>query len=139
MKLGEIIDECDEPLHAKVKCPWGCSKFLHKTGYVPFDIMYAKVLDRSEVPVMSKMSKKCNLCGMVNDFLIHDFGELILLNPAWQVTPCMSYILGVGPCILTCRDHRKGCKQKMFHPPRNPFGPLPAPFGDQLAPAVIVP
>ncbi len=139
MKLGEIIDECDECLHATVKCPWGCSEFLHKMGYVPFDLMYAKVLDRSEVPIMSKMSKKCNLCGMVNDFLIHDFGELILLNPAWQVTPCMSYISGVGPCILTCRDHRKGCKQKMFHPPRNPFGPLPAPFGDQLAPAVIVP
>ena len=27
----------------------------------------------------------------------------------------------------------------MFHPPRNPFGTLPAPFGDQLAPEVVVP
>ena len=75
IKLGEIIDKCDEPLHAMVKCPWGCSKFLHKTGYVSFDIMYEKVLSRCKIPVMSKISKKCNLCGMVDDFLIQDFGK----------------------------------------------------------------
>ena len=71
-------------------------------------------------------------------FIDSGFGEFILLNLAWQVSPYILYILGMRPCVLTCHDHWKGYKQKMFHPPRNPFGPLPAPFGDQLAPTVIV-
>ena len=51
-----------------MNCPWGCSEFLHKTGNVPFDVMYATFLSLCDIPVMSKLSKKCNLHSMMEDF-----------------------------------------------------------------------
>ncbi len=70
-------------------------------------MMYATVLSHCDVPVISKSRKRCNLRGMREDFLFHCKHEFILLNPEWEVTPCISFIPGVGPCILTCRDHQK--------------------------------
>ena len=35
MKLAEIIDKCDEHLHATVKCPWGVRNFCIKRATFP--------------------------------------------------------------------------------------------------------
>ena len=58
----------------------------------------------------------------------------------WRVCPKWYYIDGKGPCILTCRDHDKGTKQKYIHLPRNPFEHnLPSRVGDQLCHVVLKP
>ena len=43
----------------------------------------------------------------------------------------MTFIDGV-PVVLTCDDHRRGCKNYIIHPPRNPSVNLPSKYSDQL-------
>ena len=51
IKLAEIIDKCEEYLHATMKCPWECTVYFHKMGYIPFDLMYETAFSWCHIPV----------------------------------------------------------------------------------------
>jgi len=63
--------------------------------------------------------------------------DIWLLNPNWKVKPSIAFIDGLGPVVLTCRDHENGSRLKMIHTCRQPNHILPAKLSDQLCHAVI--
>ena len=36
-KLSSIVDVCNQFLLPNVLCPWVCSEFIHKVGYIDLD------------------------------------------------------------------------------------------------------
>ena len=69
----------------------------------------------------------------------HTEYEDLLLNPSWKVKPCLAFIEGKGPMVLSCREHHKGTNKQYLHTPRQPNHILPSGKGDQLCHAVIKP
>ena len=54
-----------------------------------------------------------------------------LLNNEWCVRPSIAFDDGI-PYVLSCREHDKGNKLMMIHPPRQPSGNLASKYSDQL-------
>ena len=54
-----------------------------------------------------------------------------LLNKEWCVRLSIAFVDGI-PYGLSCREHDKGNKRMMIHPPRQPSGNLPSKYSDQL-------
>jgi hypothetical protein len=42
--LGELMRDCDRFLLPTVRCPWGCSCYIHKVGFVPLDCLMQRFI-----------------------------------------------------------------------------------------------
>ena len=71
--LSKLRDTCNKHLVPTVKCPWGCSEFIHKVGYLPIDIVFQRFLQKCSVKMFSKKDIK-NVISARED-CIHDEGE----------------------------------------------------------------
>ncbi len=143
--LGQIIENCDKYLLPLIKCPWGCTEYFHICGKIPIQtILWRYISEHGMSNLMSptKVNQaKTVTIGSRNDYLLlNDKNELdyFLYNPSWRIAPSI-YFDDMCPVFLTCRNHNKGCKKWYLHPPKNPFGTLPAKSTDQISPAVVVP
>ena len=65
--------------------------------------------------------------------------DVWLLNSQWKIKPSITFINGIGPQIMCCRDHHGGCKKMFLHCPRQPNHILPSRYADQPCLAVIKP
>ena len=52
--LARLEAASNKFLQPIVKCPWGCSEFLHKAGHIPFDVMIQRVLQRCDLKTITK-------------------------------------------------------------------------------------
>ena len=137
--LSRLASCCNKYLLPNNLCPWGCTEFNHKCGYVSFDIVWQRYLQKIIIDLISKPSDIHLITSAREDFVRHanDY-EYWLLNPSWRVKPSIA-ICSEGVFVLTCRDHNGGNDKYMLHPPRQPFHILPSKQPDQLCHAVIKP
>ena len=58
-KLSSIADVCDQFLLPNFLCPWVCSEFIHKFGYVDLDTVIQQFIQKCNLYILdvSKLSK----------------------------------------------------------------------------------
>jgi len=137
--LSRLKKTCDSKLIPTIKCPWGCSEFIHKVGYVPLDTVFQRYLQKCDIKMISKNDMNDYLISAREDY-IHEEGEedMILLNPEWKVLPSIAFVEGKGPFVLTCAEHDGGTKELYIHPCRWKHN-LCSKCPDQLCQAVVNP
>ena len=106
---------------------------------MPLDILIQRHLQDFSIKTITKSYTYGNIYPSCDDYIRDNNGDYDywLLNPVRKVTPCIEFVRGVGPCIMTCRNHNDGCNKDFLHLPRQPHHILPAHKGNQLCHAVI--
>ena len=135
--LSDLAFVCNKYLLPTIKCPWGCSEFMHKVGYLPIDVVWQRYLPACILPSITPSS--LNVDKMVRSAREDYFEEETwLFNPIWQVSPSLAFHKKRGPVVFTCRNHDGGTKLYMIHPCRWKHN-LASKRADQLCQAVINP
>lgn len=139
--LTNLSVACNKYLQPTIKCPFGCSEFIHRHGQIPYDIICQRFLQKCSIKTLTKkkQQKEKMVLSAREDFLVYDEEiEKWLMNPDWKVMPSISLVEGKGPCVLTCREHDGGTNKFMIHQCKWKHN-LPARRSDQLAQVVINP
>ena len=114
--LSTIATTCDSFLMPLVLCPWGCSEYLHKVGYISFDIIIQRYVPSCAIELICNV-EKCNFTFSARDDFLRenvDEYENLLLNPLWKVVPSIAFIPDMGPHVLTCSRHNGGVKKSFY-------------------------
>ena len=53
-KLSSIDDVCNQFLLPNVICPWGCSEFIHKVGYVDLDTVIQQFVQKCILSILDE-------------------------------------------------------------------------------------
>ena len=144
LEIAEIVPKVDEYLLPLVKCPWGCSEFLHKTGCIGLECVLCRCLGPTGItfgcaPIDAAKKLHHEVYGVRNDFLREPgYVDYYLENPEWIVMPSICFV-DMVPVFLTCRYHKHGSSLAYVHAPDCPVTKIPPPRGDQIAPAVVRP
>ena len=139
--LSRLASASNKFLRPTIKCPWGCSEFQHKVGYLSLDIVFQRILQKCSFKMFTKsnLNLEKNVVSIREDYIReHDDEDMLLFNPEWKILPSLAFVDGKGPMILTCNEHNGGTKLFMIHPCRWQHN-LPARRPDQLCQAVIQP
>lgn len=139
--LSRLATASNKFLRPSIKCPWGCSEFQHKVGYLPLDIIFQRILQKCSFNMFtnSNLNLQKNVVSIREDYIReHDDEDMLFFNPEWKVLPSLAFVTGKGPMILTCNEHDGGTKLFMVHPCRWKHN-LPARKPDQLCQAVMQP
>ena len=96
-------------------CPWVCSEFIHKFGYVDLDNVIKRSIQKYNLSIddVSKLSK---IEHTQDDYLQksnNDYGTW-LHNTDWKVLPTISFV-DVYPRVLACKDHNGRFNQIHIH------------------------
>ena len=104
--LARLRDTCNKHLILTVKCPWGCSEFIYKVGYLPLDVVFQRYLQKCIVKMISRNVMDKLLITAREDY-IHDENDedWFYFNSEWKVMPSISFIHEKGYLILTCSEH----------------------------------
>jgi hypothetical protein len=139
LDLPKIAGACNKACFLpRILCPWGCSEFNHRCGYLDFDIVWQRYLPKCIIKTINDSSKLNKILNGRNDYIRTTLKyDCWLLNPGWDVKPSIIIEAGVGPQILTCSDHNGGCNKFTIHPCLQPDHILPSAHSDQLCHAVI--
>ena len=120
-------------------CPWGCFEFQHKVAYVPLDMAFQKYLPRCHLKLINSPNLLQFVVSARKDYIRGEGDEDHWhFNPEKEILPSISMVNGMGPCVLTCKDHNHGSKLHMIHPCRLKHN-LASKIPDQLCQAVIRP
>ena len=57
--LSRLASTSNKYLRPSIKCPWGCSEFLHKTGNISYDIIIQRILQKCALKLMRPDADKC--------------------------------------------------------------------------------
>ena len=139
MSARRMQSALNKHLHAIVRCPFGCSEYLHTCTPLPLEGVVRKFFGSYAIPFSGDTQKvlahDAAVDGMVPDFLDASASPLLLGNRDWRVHPSVAFVDGT-PRVLCCREHAGGGSGKYLHPPRNPKGTLASVEADQLTPLV---
>lgn len=149
-EVGELVKAVRSHIMPLVRCPWGCTEFLHRTGRGLFDEVTAAASGSVTFACVSaKAAQRVDRLqgGIVPSYLDmnSNWEHLLLGNPDWKVMPSLLWTSGSAPVVLTCRDHHCGNTGKRvprgryIHPPTDPLYCLPAKIPDQVAPVTVRP
>lgn len=122
------------PSHRQVRCPFGCSEFLHRANKVPLkDFLWS--YSNYQMPCQNKAHTYD-----WTDFICPSYPSScsILENKAFQCSPSI-VVTDEGPMILTCRDHNQKTKQWYLYVPESPTGTIHTPNGNSCASVTIRP
>eukprot|EP00957_Ditylum_brightwellii_P092018 7005347-Ditylum_brightwellii.AAC.1 len=137
MLFSKLASACNKHLLPYILCPWGCTEFLHRSGYLPFDIVIQRYLCKCVLSLCCDKSKLHDVKHARKDYIrFNGDYDIWLLNPFWKVKPSLCFVDGKGPLVLSCHDHDGGCQKMMIHPRRQPMHILPLSRSDQLCHAV---
>jgi hypothetical protein len=140
--LSRLASTCNKHLLPSIKCPWGCSEFLHKVGHLPIDIIIQRLLQKCIITMHTKshLEIEKKVLSIREDYIRDkdDDEDCWLFNKNWSILPSIAFIPNKGPVVLTCADHNNGSKLFMVHPCRWQHN-LTSKKPDQLCQAVIQP
>ena len=95
-----------------VRCPWGCTEFIYKTGVLRFDYVIKKFFTESKnVELYYKHhedSHSNNFPNIIDKYikcLRQDYLTLKDTIIGKPILPSITFIIDKGPCVLTCRYH----------------------------------
>ena len=137
--LPQLAQACNNYLTPRVLCPFGCSEFTHKVGYMPMDIVFQRFLLKTIISTYTDRNAFDNAISARDDFLEVEREKRNpewLFNEKWTVMPSILFVEG-EPKILTCADHDGGLKGFKLHLCRQPLHNLSPPKSDQLCHAVL--
>ena len=134
-----------------VKCPWGCSEFVHKVGFLPLDLIFRRLLQKCSFKKMMTTNDSSRRNKVTDNYSYkvrsiredyirqpEDSEDMLLLNTDWMVMPSVANIPGKGFVFLTCREHDQGTNLFMIHVCRWKHN-LPSLKPDQLCQVVSQP
>ncbi len=141
--ISNLATICNKHLRPTIKCPWGCSEFQHKVGYLPIDVIIQRLLQKAVIKIHTKIESgfEKRVLSIREDYIRDEDGDeqdFLLFNPEWAVVPSIAFVDGRGPMVLTCSDHNNGSNLFMIHPCRWHHS-LASNQPDQLCQAVIQP
>ena len=133
-------------LNPEVLCPYGCSTYLHKTGYIDLEAVFQMLTREENIPTMFGLTKVTSGFHIRKDYyreILSLYGT-IGINDEWKVLPSLKCLPDKGLVFMTCPEHNEGGKSRgrlrYFHIPRTPFLPLiPSKHADQLCYGVVRP
>ena len=139
--LVKVAAVCNKYLMPNILCPWGCSEYMHRSGFISLDLVIQRYMPTINLQLISNVEKNGLLFSSRDDYIRkNDENDCILLNPLWKVTPKIENTKDLGPQVLTCGDHSGGTYKKYVHLPRNPMHhTLCSNYGDQLCQVVLKP
>ena len=132
--LPNLRTACNKFCIPNVLCPFGCSTFIFRNGYIGFDIIILRFLPKC---IFKKFLTNKNLFKFVesvrDDYIREDDDyNCWLLNRNWCILPTLCFYEG-APFVMTCDDHHGGTTKLFIHPPRSPLQHnLPSKYSDQL-------
>lgn len=134
LRWMELAKQMDSHLaYPEVRCPWGCSEFLHKCNKLPLEDFFFSY---------SNWIFDCYQSGTANsrkwtDCIRPDFPSsvCILENDKFLCQPTIC-IGEEGAQILSCRNHTIQSKERYVFPPSTITGTLFTNNSNQLSPAV---
>ena len=87
-----------------VLCPWGEADYIHKCGNITYDTVLQIYLPKCYIHKVNG-DKLCQKVFSTRDDYVRENTEYddLLLNPSWKVLPCLAFVKGKGPQVLTCR------------------------------------
>ena len=131
-ELGEAMDKYIA--YPGVRCPWGCSEFLHRTNLLSLEsFLWSRSNCCFSVYSVAKKNSGWTK-GIREDF---PSSVTILENPEFQCQPSIIFCHEKGPVILACREHSSKTTSRFIHVPRNPTGSLYMDGGNRYAPVSI--
>ena len=139
--LSKLKSTTNKHLMPIVKCPWGCSEFMHKVGYLPIDIVYQRYIQKCSIKMITKsdLNLNENIISAREDYIYgDDTTNLILFNPESKNLPSIAFVNGRGPLVLTCAEHDNGTKERYIHTCSWQHN-LSSKYPDQLCQAVVNP
>ena len=116
-----------------MRCPFGCSEFLHKANKEPFELFLWRQSN-------FQMKNYCRPVGgkLWVDCISPSFPKSCLILGKFPCRP--SIVLEEdGPMILLCREHSRNTKESFIHVPESPTGNIHTPNANAFAPVVIRP
>lgn len=136
LKWKELGPAMDEHLAIpSVRCPWGCSEFLHKVNLLPLEDYLAWISNGNlDTYAHHRMLTSTWASAIRPDF---PSSTEFLDNPLFLCKPTLVVDDDNGASILSCRDHTNKSTEKYLHVPSSPTGSLYTPYSNQLAQAVI--
>ena len=132
LKLPRIRNACNRNFLPLVLCPFGCLEFSSKAGRISLDIVFQRYLLQTQLRMMNKCQGLKYVKWARDDFIRLGWEyDCWLLNKDWCVRPSIVFFDGI-PYVLSFREHDKGNKLMMIHPPPQPSGNLASKYSDQL-------
>ena len=131
-ELGEAMDKY--LAFPTVRCPWGCSEFLHKTNQLSFETFLWHFSNGSFGVYAHARNKSSWVRSIRQDFPKSVF---ILENPNFCCKPSIIVDEKKGPVLLCCREHSKNTILRYLHLPLNPTGSLHVEGTNRYAPVSI--
>lgn len=135
LKWMELAKEMDKHLaYPEVRCPWGCSEFLHKCNKLSFE----EFLHHCSNWTFDSYRSANNCSGTKwTDCMPPDFPSTVQILENTQFLCQPTIIVGEeGVHILACRNHTCRTHTKYLYPPSTLTGTLYTANSNQLSPAV---
>ena len=128
------ISHCRLTIHfvidSKVRCPWGCSEFLHRTKHLPLkDFLW--YYSNYEMPCYKTPTGK-----HWTDFISPSYPSPCLILEKFLCSPSMAFMEG-EPVIMCCREHSVRSTNASLHVPESPTGAIYTPNANSFAPVAI--
>ena len=136
--IAQLKDTLTNHLFPTVLCPWGCSTYMHKSGFIDIDVIFQRFIRDCNISTIHNKYQKFPLADSAREDFLRDKHDRLFLNDDWTILPSIAFVNNV-PKVLTCDNHKKGTKDFYIHPPRSPDLIIPAEHPDQLAHAVVKP
>ena len=98
-KISYIADVYNQFLLPNFLCPWGCSEFIHKVGYVDLDTGIQQFIQKCNLCIVD-VSKLFKIRHMCDDYLqeYNNEYDMWLQNPDCKLSPTIYFVDGY-PCV----------------------------------------
>ena len=119
--LPQLREAYNKHLRPSVLCPYGCSEFIHKCGYLSVDVVFKRHIQFVAIDMYSDREALSYVASCREDFLEFSDRQAArwLFNNDWKIMPSLCFIEGI-PKIMTCRNHHKGSKHYHIHVCKQP-------------------
>jgi hypothetical protein len=115
-----------------VRCPWGCSEYIHLTNLVPLE----EYLAFKSNWCFGSISSNASMWTLGTKPSFPETAT-VLENPDFPVQPTLITDSQEGLCILCCQNHSKSSIGKYLHVAENPLGSMYSAKSDQYAQVVL--
>lgn len=121
---------CNTFFIEQVRCPWGCSEFLHRAN---------KLHMKDFLWYSSNYQMKCLQAPQGKhwtDFISPSFPSSCLILERFSCSPVV-VMSDDGPMILSCRNHCEQSTKAYIHVPESPTGTIYTPNSNGFAPVTV--
>lgn len=132
-RISSILDKY--LAYPTVRCPWGCSEFLHKSNSVPLE----EFLAFKSNYMFNSYGRTSTHSWTTSTRPSFPDTEFILENPDFPCCPTIVLDEFKGACILCCGNHSIRSKERILHVPGSQCGTLFTPLSNQYSPVVLRP